>query len=332
MTRSSDDERPSSRTLRVGRLWALIERRTTSAECCSVCPTSDNTSKSEIPGIDFKAVWDVAKDAQWVFVLTAFVVGQTVYFPQATAMLAAAGVPIPLKPAVILQSSTMFISLAVPSSAGRIAATVTFLKKYGMDYTKAVVQGTIDTLTGLLVEITVLALAFLVGGLTLDLDPSGVRWGLVILVFAVLGVVVVYLVRHVKKLHDLAMPILSSAWSALAGVLKNPKRTIALLGSEIGSRVVLGMAMWLILRSLDVPLSLAQATTATIAAGLLGGVVPVPGGVGVTEAVLSGFLVMFGVDQTIAFTSAVIYRFATFYIPSAGGFFSTRWLRSNGYI
>jgi uncharacterized membrane protein YbhN (UPF0104 family) len=287
---------------------------------------------TQLAGIDFVAVWDVAKDAVWALVVIAFVVGQTVYFPQATAMLAAAGVPIPLKPAVVLQSSTMFISLAVPSSAGRIAATVTFLKKYGMDYTKAVVQGTIDTLAGLLVEVTVLGLAFLVGGLTLDLDPSGVRWGLVIVIIAVIGLVVVYLIRHVKKLHDWAMPILSSAWSALAGVLTNPKRTMALLGSEIGSRVVLGAAMWFILRSLDVPLSLAQATTATIAAGLLGGVVPVPGGVGVTEAVLSGFLVLFGVDETVAFTAAVIYRFATFYIPSAAGYFSTRWLSSNGYI
>ena len=287
---------------------------------------------TQLAGIDFVAVWDVARDAQWALVGVAFLVGQLVYFPQATAMLAAVGYPIPLKPVVVLQSATMFISLAVPSAAGRIAATAAFLKKYGLSYTKSVVQGSIDTLAGLLVEVTVLGLAFLFGGLSLDLEPREVRWGLVILIIAVLGLVVVFLVRRVKKLHDWVMPILSSAWSALAGVLKNPKRTIALLASEVGSRVVLGMSMWLILRSLDVSLSLFDATTTVIAAGLLGGVIPVPGGVGVTEAVLTGFLVMFGVDQTTAFAAAVIYRFATFYIPSGGGYFSARWLASNGYI
>ena len=287
---------------------------------------------TQLAGIDFVAVWDVAKDAQWVLVGVAFLIGQLVYFPQATAMLAAVGTPIPLKPVVVLQSAIMFISLAVPTSAGRIAATVTFLKKYGLSYTKSVVQGSIDTLAGLLVEVTVLLLAFLFGGLSLDLEPREVRWGLVVLVIAVLGLVIVYLVRHVQKLRDWVLPILSSAWSALADVLKNPKRTIALLASEVGSRLVLGISMWLILRSLDVSLSLFDTTTTVIAAGLLGGVIPVPGGVGVTEAVLTGFLVMFGVDQTTAFTAAVIYRFATFYIPSGGGYFSARWLGSNGYV
>jgi len=287
---------------------------------------------TQLAGIDFKAVWDVARNAEWVLIVLAFLVGQTVYFPQATAMLAAVGYPIPLKPAVVLQSATMFLSLAVPSSAGRIAATAAFLKKYGIGFTTALVQGSIDTLAGLLVEVTVLLLAFLFGALSLGLDTNGVRWGLAILLIAVLGLVVVFLVRHVQKLRDWVLPILSQAWSALAGVLKDPKRTITLLASEVGSRLVLGISLWLILLSLDVPLSVFEATTTVIAAGLLGGLIPVPGGVGVTEAVLTGFLVMFGVDETSAFAAAVIYRMATFYIPSGAGYFSTRWLQSNGYV
>jgi len=287
---------------------------------------------TQLAGIDFKAVWDVARNAEWVLIVLAFLVGQMVYLPQATAMLAAVGYPIPLKPAVVLQSATMFLSLAVPSSAGRIAATTAFLKKYGIGFTTALVQGSIDTLAGLLVEVTVLLLAFLFGALSLGLDTSGVRWGLAILLIAVLGLVVVFLVRHVQKLRDWVLPILSQAWSALAGVLKDPKRTITLLVSEVGSRLVLGISLWLILLSLDAPLTVFEATTTVIAAGLLGGLIPVPGGVGVTEAVLTGFLVMFGVDQTSAFAAAVIYRMATFYIPSGAGYFSTRWLQSNGYV
>lgn len=287
---------------------------------------------TQLAGIDFEAVWEVARTAEWGLIVLAFLVGQLVYFPQATAMLAAVGYPIPLKPAVLLQSATMFLSLAVPSSAGRITATAVFLKKYGIGFTTAVVQGSIDTLAGLLVEVTVLLLAFLFGALSLDLDTSGVNWGLVVLLIALVGLVVVYLVRHVQKLRDWVLPILSQAWSALAGVLKDPKRTITLLASESGSRLVLGISLWLILQSVGVPLSVFEATTTVIAAGLLGGLIPVPGGVGVTEAVLTGFLVMFGVDQTSAFAAAVIYRVATFYIPSGAGYFSTKWLQSNGYV
>ncbi len=71
---------------------------------------------------------------------------------------------------------------------------------------------------------------------------------------------------------------------------------------------------------------------ATVATGLLGGLVPIPGGVGVSEAVLTAFLVLFGVDETTAFAAAVVYRVATFYIPAAAGFFSMRWLEDKGYI
>jgi uncharacterized membrane protein YbhN (UPF0104 family) len=47
---------------------------------------------------------------------------------------------------------------------------------------------------------------------------------------------------------------------------------------------------------------------------------------------LTAFLVIFGVDETTAFAAAVIYRVATFYIPSGAGFFSMRWLEKSGYV
>ena len=122
------------------------------------------------------------------------------------------------------------------------------------------------------------------------------------------------------------------AFGALGGVIKDPKRTLALLTSNLGARLVLAVSMWMILNSMDVSLGIWSTLTATVATGLLGGVIPIPGGVGVSEAVLTGFLVLFGVDETTAFAAAVVYRVATFYIPSGYGFFSMKWLERNGYV
>ncbi len=287
---------------------------------------------SLLSDIDFVAVWEEVQDAEWAFIVAAFIVGQLVYFPEATAMLAAVGYPIPLRPVVILQSSIKFISLAVPSSAGRIAMTAAFLKKYGVSFTSALVQGSIDTLSGLLLEVVILVLAVVSGSVSFGLTSGETEWGVVLLVLVVAALLVIYLVRRVQRLRDWVLPILGEALGAFRDVLKDPKRTIGLLASNFGSRFVLALSMWLILLSLDVSLGIWSVLIATVATGLLGGLVPIPGGVGVSEAVLTAFLVIFGVDETTAFAAAVIYRVATFYIPSGAGFFSMRWLEKSGYV
>ncbi len=287
---------------------------------------------SLLSDIDFVAVWEEVQDADWAFIVVAFIVGQTVYFPEATAMLAAVGYPIPLRPVVILQSAVKFISLAVPSSAGRIAMNAAFLRKYGLSLTSSLVQGSIDTISGLVVEVVILLLAFASGSLSLGLSTGETEWGLILLLLLGLVLLVVYLVRRVQRLRDWVLPILGEAFGALRDVLKDPKRTLGLLASNFGARFVLALSMWLILLSLDVSLGIWSVLTATVAAGLIGGVIPVPGGVGVSEAVLTGFLVLFGVEETTAFAAAVIYRVATFYIPSGAGFFSMRWLEKRGYV
>ena len=187
-------------------------------------------------------------------------------------------------------------------------------------------------MSGLGVEVLILLLAIATGSLTLGLGTGEAEWGLILLVLLGVALVVVYLVRRVQRLRDWVLPILGEALGAFREVLKDPKRTLGLLASNFGSRFVLAVSMWLILLSFDVSLGILSVLTATVAAGLIGGVVPIPGGVGVSEAVLTAFLVLFGVEETTAFAAAVIYRMATFYIPSGAGFFSMRWLEKNGYV
>lgn len=65
---------------------------------------------------------------------------------------------------------------------------------------------------------------------------------------------------------------------------------------------------------------------------MLGGLVPVPGGVGVTEAILTAGLVAAGVDQATAFAAAVTYRLLYAYLPPVWGWFALRWLDKQGYL
>lgn len=69
-----------------------------------------------------------------------------------------------------------------------------------------------------------------------------------------------------------------------------------------------------------------------VAMALLSGLIPIPGGVGVSEAVLTTGLVALGVDQSAAFAIAVTFRVSSAYLPPVWGWFSLQWLQRNEYL
>jgi uncharacterized protein (TIRG00374 family) len=61
---------------------------------------------------------------------------------------------------------------------------------------------------------------------------------------------------------------------------------------------------------------------------LFAGLMPVPGGVGVTEAALTAGFTAMGVDSATAMAAALSYRLVTFYLPPCLGYFALRSLRT----
>jgi uncharacterized membrane protein YbhN (UPF0104 family)/tRNA A-37 threonylcarbamoyl transferase component Bud32 len=282
--------------------------------------------------IDFVAVWEVLEDATWTLILIAFVVGQFVYLPEATGMLYATGYPLPLKPLVVLQLSVNWIGLAVPSAAGRVTMNTLFLRKFGVPTTIALTQGAIDGVAGFLVEAGILLVALISSDLTLDLDTDEINWQVILMIVAVLIAGSVIAVLRVQRLRDMILPPLKDAWGNLRGVIKDPKRTLGLLGSNLAARIVLAITLWFVLQAIGAPLPLVTCLVITVATNLLAGLVPIPGGIGVAEAVLTSFLTLAGLEADEAFAAAVVFRIATFYLPAAAGFFAMKWLETNEYL
>ncbi|MEA2009278.1 MAG: flippase-like domain-containing protein [Actinomycetota bacterium] len=282
--------------------------------------------------IDFVAVWDVVESATWIWIVVAFFVGQFAFFFDATGMLYATGYPLPLRPLAILQVSVKWIGLAVPSAAGRVTMNALFLRKYGVSPTLAVTQGALDGLAGFVTEAGILLVALIATDLSLDLDTEAINWGLVLLIVAVLIIGLIIAVLRIRRLRETVLPPLKDAWAMLWSLLKDPKRTFGLLGSNLASRTILAITLWFILHAIGTPLPLVMALVVTVATNLLAGLVPIPGGIGVAEAVLTSFLMIAGLGADEAFAAAVVFRIATFYVPAGEGFFAMKWLERNGYL
>jgi uncharacterized membrane protein YbhN (UPF0104 family)/tRNA A-37 threonylcarbamoyl transferase component Bud32 len=292
-----------------------------------------------LTGVDYAALWDSLKNAEWWLVLLALLMGQLAFIPQGTSMMAAVARAIPLKPMTILQPAVSFISFAIPGVAGRVTMEGAFLYKFGVSPTVSVTKGAVDAFAGFLVQVVILIAALLTGAVVIaqpsdassDGGDSGTSWAILVLALVVvIGVVIA--VFKVPKLHDKVIPQVRSAWEALTEVLRSPKLALALVGSQFIVQMLWGLALWLALQSLGISLSLIACTGVVVATALLQGLIPVPGGIGVSEAVMSAFLVPLGVPADIALGAAVIWRVATFYLPATEGFFASKYLSKRGYL
>jgi uncharacterized membrane protein YbhN (UPF0104 family) len=65
---------------------------------------------------------------------------------------------------------------------------------------------------------------------------------------------------------------------------------------------------------------------------LFAGLLPIPGGIGVSEAGLTYGLTRAGLSSEVAFGVALSYRFASFYLPPIWGWFCYRWLIKRRYL
>jgi uncharacterized protein (TIRG00374 family) len=287
-----------------------------------------------LAGVDYAQIWSVLQSADWVLILLALIVGHAQFFPQATATMFAVTAKLPFWPLLTLQAASQFISLAIPSSAGRVAMNAAFLHKFGVPVTVAVAQGAIDGFSGFLVQVALILVVLLFGDVDLDLeiDPSEVRWLLVLGVLALIVIGVVTVVLRVRALRDRIVPIVGQAWGALKVVLGQPSRAFGLLGSNFVYWNLLGLTLWLVLQAVGVDISYGSALFVAAGTSLFAGFMPVPGGIGVAEAAMIAILVALGIDESAALAATAVYRLITFYLPAVEGFFGTRWLERNEYI
>ena len=242
-------------------------------------------------------------------------------------------VKLPFWRLLTLQTASQFVSLAIPSAAGRVAMNTVFLTKFGLPVPVALVQGSIDGFSGFLVQTAILILLLLFGDLDLggELNPADLPWLLILGVVTLVAIGLVVAVLKIKKLRERVVPVVIQAWGALKVVLQQPSRGFGLLGSNFVYWNVLGITLWLALQAVGSDLSY-DPPSSPPRAPVLAGFMPVPGGVGVAEATMTALLVTFGVDQSTAFAVTVAYRVITFYLPALEGFFGARWLGKHGYV
>lgn len=160
---------------------------------------------------------------------------------------------------------------------------------------------------------------------------------LLLLLAVVIGLAIVVLIIAVavpnlrKRVLDKARPHLADVRETVVA-LRSPTRVVRLLLANLAAEVLVASTLGLVLVSLGSSMSLATLLVVNVGVTFFAALIPVPGGIGITEGALVVGLTAAGLDQATAFAAAICYRLCTYYLPPIGGWFAMRRLEKTGLL
>lgn len=303
-----------------------------------------------LAGIDLASVAAALASADAAWLLAALVVSPWIQASLAGATLGAATARVRYIPVLMLQYAIQFISLVLPATAARLALEVRFFQKFGIPAATALSFGLIDSVSGFVVQITLILVIFvsglpgftsalLTGSSTTSDDSSSLSLVALLVALIVIGAAITLVVPRLRHRLTALIPRVRtalagqarSAHSALS-VLKRPGKVAAMLGGNLGAQLLQATVLALCLHAFGQTAHFSQLILINTAVSLFAGLMPVPGGMGVAEAGLTVGLQAIGVPSAIAVSTAITFRLVTFYLPPIWGAAAMRWLRRNEYV
>jgi uncharacterized membrane protein YbhN (UPF0104 family) len=288
---------------------------------------------STFSNLDWEEIRSAVNDANWWWLIFAFVMAQAPRLGGSLSMMGACRTPLPYGPVVLLQFALPFIDVAAPAAAGRIAATMRFQQKYGVPAAAAFSASIIDSACSFAAQILLMITLFTFTDMNLSSlggDRFDVDLRLLLIIVIVAGFIVGVMLAIPAVRRRLDGPA-RDIWSAMA-VLKTPSKFALLLGGSAMAEMLYAVAMGLCLRSLGLSMPYTSILVVTLFVRFVSGISPIPGGLGIAEAGLTAGLVTIGVPVEFAFSAAMIYRLCTFYVPPAYGWVVLGVLRKKEYL
>ena len=290
--------------------------------------------------IDVSKSFDTVIGADWLWVIMALVLAQLAYVASGVEGIGSVAGPLPFGRAVAVEFANSFSALA-GGTAAVFATRVRFFQRQGYDATVALSSGAIMA-TSSWIAIAVLFLAslpFAWGNIHIEATPeSGGDSKLVWIILAVVVVVAVAagLVLAVPRLRRLAAdklrPKVRDIWGNLKQVASSPHKLALLVGGSFGSELLVAMTLSVSLRAFGDHLNLPTLYVVIFLAGIIGGISPSPGGMGVVEAGMILGLTAAGVSESDATAAVFIQRLFTSYLPPIWGWITLVWMRKREYL
>lgn len=286
---------------------------------------------------------NVFADPNWGWLILVVVFSQMPQFAQAIGMLGSVAAPLPLGPVTAVQFANNFTGL-VGGTVATTALVVRFFQKQGQAVAVAVSSGVLNTVAAMFAQVVLCGIGLFFTATDFQRpssssDGSGgggggpAQW-LILAVVVAAGVAGAALLvpRLRRRLSATIKPQFQAAHDNLRLIARDPRKAVELFGGNVASQLFFALTISAALHAYGGSLPLLQIVVINTFASLIGGIAPVPGGMGVIEAGLIGGLTAAGVDEATAIATTFTARMFTAYLPPIWGWFSLDWLRKHDYV
>jgi len=281
---------------------------------------------------------DVIKGASWGWVALTFVLAQLPIAAEAWALNSAVPGQLPYGRCLALETSNTFTAL-VGGDTAVFAVRVRFFQRQGYDATVAVSSGAIATTASWTAKglLFLIAIPFAAGNFEAP-SSSGDRQTAIWIVLAVvlaagIAIAVVTLVPRVRRLASSRVrPVLVNIWSNVKTIAAEPRKIAYIASGSVLAQLLVAAALGAALHAVGQQASLATILVVMTLASIIGGAVPIPGGLGVVEAGLIAGLTAAGIPQDQAVAAVFIQRLFTAYLPPIWGWATLAWMRRREYV
>lgn len=292
-----------------------------------------NALISQVADVGLDTLIEEVQGASLAWLVVAFLIKIASYSTAYIGLKAVITQPLPFSPTMLLQSAKSFIGLVVPSVVGAVGMNIRFLQRLGVPLAIATTQGPVIGFIGFIAEVLLLVLCGWAIGNEIETDSllNFDAGGLILIAVAVVvaGLIVVLVV---PKLRNRVVPIVRAAMISIKEIVSSPRTVGRIFGSEVLERVFGALALAGTMAAFGASIPFPALIFVSVGTGLLAGLAPVPGGIGVAEATMSGLLTAVGIPPAQAVSIAIIHRVVTSYLPPVFGFFSFNWLTKQKYI
>jgi glycosyltransferase 2 family protein len=243
---------------------------------------------------------------------------------------------LPYRKLVKLELSNTFSGLAVGTVAV-LGARVRFFQKQGIDATTAVSSGVLVSTASWIVKgaLFLIALPFAWSSFhlaTAEADTSGSGKAIIIVLIAICVVglalgVALFIPRIRATIKKKLAPKAAEIRGHLVELAQHPAKLAEVFGGCVIGQLLVALALGASLHAFGAHLSLAQLLIVLTLGSVLGGISPVPGGMGVVEAGMILGLTAVGIPEDIAVSAVFVQRLFTAYLPPIAGWFALISLR-----
>jgi uncharacterized membrane protein YbhN (UPF0104 family)/membrane-associated phospholipid phosphatase len=285
---------------------------------------------SSMSDVNWASVKGEFENADWGWALLALAMYPLIPMSWATALMGCVNYDLPFVPTVLTQQACSFLNLITPNGIGGTALQLDYLHKEGVPVASGGSAMVLSTGVGGAIQMILFLIAAAITATAVDTSGPSVDGSQALIAIALVAALI-GIVMKVPKLKNKIVPAVKKAATDIWSVIRNPHKAMLLIGGDTAGNLIYPAILGVCLLAFHQHLDFAQLVVVQVGAGMVGNVAPVPGGIGVTEAALTGALTAFGIPAAPALATVLVFRGITFVFPAFLGFFTLRWLRAKGY-